>query len=71
MVYKGVDTNTINYFIKVLNLFKLEGKYQICLFDEKTGEYRLYKAFISPSNYEMVIKIYNSLNPSVLFSGFL
>ncbi|MNL91185.1 DNA polymerase I [compost metagenome] len=71
MVYKGININTINYFIKVLNLFKLEGKYQICLFDETTGEYRLYKAFISPSDYEMVIKIYNSLNPSVLFSGFL
>jgi DNA polymerase I-like protein with 3'-5' exonuclease and polymerase domains len=65
MTYNSIPTTVVNYLYQ-RGLFRLEGMYQLALYDDKDKSTVLYNAFMSESDYQILVSTYNGLNATRL-----
>ena len=63
--YDGYPTTMINYLYSQ-GCFKENGKYQIALYDQNTKQTIIYNAFMSESDFQRMVNLYNTINRSTM-----
>jgi DNA polymerase I-like protein with 3'-5' exonuclease and polymerase domains len=65
MQYNGIATTVVNYLFSK-GLFRAEGLFQLAMFDEATRQTTIYNAYMSESDYQILMATYNNLNATRL-----